>query len=178
LVLALVAVALFATPVPTALGATPLTGEIFTGTGLSTGSGSCPTTAGHLVGGSGTFTVSGTATGSYAGSFVAHGNWSFWGDRQPYSVRYSSATFTVTSGTTTITGTDNFSYPGAGYIGFSCGPSGALSYSFYVFARYTVVIHSPGEADQTYQGPAKMTATFDTDLTPKAIASVSETFTG
>src|SRR3954466_15641378 len=89
-----------------ASAASTLTGENLNGASASGNSGACGTP---------TYSVTGTATGPYPGTFTETGSWSL-------GSNVFSATFTTASGTTTITGskTANRSTPGlAGSFGCS-----------------------------------------------------------
>lgn len=93
-----------------------LTGETLSGTtSASENSGLCPTA---------TYMVNGTATGPYPGTFSETGT---------VSVTQFSATFTIVSGSTLITGTKSFPFGGCG-DGFGLGLSAAA---------YTAVINTP-----------------------------------
>ena len=94
--------------VPSAAAATvpSLTGETLTGASAQGNERACLTP---------TFSVSGTATGPYSGTFTESGTWA------PLAFSFST-TFTVTSGTTTITGSKAFSRSTPGLSGFfDCG---------------------------------------------------------
>src|SRR5205823_5299008 len=56
-----------------------------------------------------------TATGPYPGTFTETGTWSL--DSQVFS-----ATFTITSGTTIVTGSKTAPFSGLGTFSFSCAP--------------------------------------------------------
>ena len=106
-----------------ALAATPpstLSGETLNGTG--TGFSECP---------SPTFTISGTAGNPYPGTFSETGNW---------TTTSFSATFTIISGTTTITGSKS---GGSG----TCDPdpqnAGTIPESATQSGPYTATIHTP-----------------------------------
>ena len=105
--------ALAAAPPPT------LSGEALNGTG--TGSSLCP---------SPTFTVSGTAGNPYSGSFSETGNWT--------STSFS-ATFTIISGTTTITGSKS----GGSGTCVNDPQMGTIPESASQTGPYTATIHTP-----------------------------------
>jgi hypothetical protein len=113
-----------------AAGASMLTGETLNGASSQGNSGEClyPT-----------YSVSGTATGPYPGTFTETGTWSVW---NPFIF---SATFNITSGTTTITGskTAPLSYP-ENVRELDCGlqPPDSNRGSFFGIP-YTATIQSP-----------------------------------
>jgi hypothetical protein len=162
--------------VVSASAATPLTGEALTGAGPTTsgyGYGSC--TNRNLVQGGDGFNLSGTASGPYPGAFSATGGFSVYGHRNPpFQVRFS-AKFTITSGTTKITGSISTSYRGGGvfWLGIGCTPTGTpSSYSTGSFlVNYTAAING-----QTYQGTGKVGGTFATQI--GAQTSVGASLTG
>lgn len=147
---------------PSAMAATPLTGESFSGSGSAGISGHC-TFPGNFWG-SASFSVAGTAVGPYPGTFTETGGYSFYsvGGKQPYSLRFH-ASFTITSGTNTIAGSLSFGFPGAWIV---TGCPGATFTGLPV--SYTAAI-----AGQTYQGTAKASVSAE-----GATASVTENFTG
>jgi hypothetical protein len=115
--------ALFCSGVVVALAApTPptLSGETLNGSG--TGFSLCP---------SPTFTISGTAGNPYSGSFSETGNWT--------STSFS-ATFTIVSGTTTITGSKS---GGSGSCDADPQNSGTIPESARQSGPYTATIHTP-----------------------------------
>src|SRR5690349_2216086 len=79
---------------PSAMAATPLTGESLSGNGTASTSGRCtlPT-----IYGSGTFSVSGMATGPYPGTFTETGGYGYSSveGKQPYYLHFS-ASFSIT----------------------------------------------------------------------------------
>jgi hypothetical protein len=125
-----------------------------------------------------TFSVSGTATGPYPGTFTEAGTWA------PLSSSFS-ATFTITSGTTTITGSKTVSRGTPGLSGtFDCGADPS---TFDVTGvPYTATIHSPNGSfhDEgvstvyiaiTGSGAATLTESFASSLAqPVLIAPTSK----
>lgn len=117
------------------------------------------------------FSASGTATGPYTGSFTESGSFSLSGYRNPPWSIHFSASFTITSGATTITGT----FASAPYawwsVGFICNSSGGVAgYSVSGRANYTATING-----QPFQGTATVGGTFY--ATAGAQDSVSEDVT-
>jgi hypothetical protein len=153
-----------------ASASTPLTGEVLSGTG-TTSNGSCH----QGVSGKASFSVSGPATGPYPGMFVASG--SAWvsglnqhGIGAPAS---ESGTFTITSGTTTITGTFRpVSFGEHANVSYSCPTFGFYGLSIY----YTAVING-----QTYTGngfAGRPADQFDTSpASHKNLATTNTSFT-
>jgi hypothetical protein len=96
------------------------------GLGLSSAAAAVPTLTGEMLSGSSSqgnshvcltpnFSLSGTASGPYPGSFMESGTWA------PLDSSFTT-TFTITSGTTTITGAKTFSRGTPGLSGFfDCG---------------------------------------------------------
>ena len=125
-----------------------------------------------------TFGVSGTATGPYPGAFTEAGTWA------PLSFSFS-ATFTITSGTTTITGSKAVSRGTPGLSGtFDCGADPS---TFDVTGvPYTATIHTPNGSfhDEgvstvyiaiTGSGAATLTESFASSLAqPVLIAPTSK----
>jgi hypothetical protein len=103
------------------------------------------------------------ATGPYPGTFRESGGYSYSSvaGKQPYYLHFS-ASFTITSGGATITGSLVFRYPGAWVV---VGCPGAMFSNLPV--NYTTVV-----GGQTYQGTAKV------GVSAKAEAAVSQSFTG
>jgi hypothetical protein len=117
------AVALVLTVSPTTASAvSTLTGEQLSGNSSSGSSGLCP---------SPTYSVSGTATGQYPGTFTEAGTWSI----TDFS---SNITFTITSGTTTITGSKRIT---GGSI--ECTDDATLPTGASVTVSYAATIHTP-----------------------------------
>jgi hypothetical protein len=116
--------------VPLAAAPTPstLTGEAFSGSGgnFSTCLLATP------------YSVSGTASGPYAGTFTETGTMSF-----PTSGGAGvSAAFTITSGTTTITGSESGTIGVGGVTGSgSCADD--LTFGSFTGVPYTATIHTP-----------------------------------
>jgi hypothetical protein len=109
----------------TASAASTLTGESLNGISASGNSGTCPTT----------YSVSGFAFGPYAGTDTEAGTW----DRNTGNF---STTFTITSGTTTITGSTLGTFVGGEVHGtISCLPSPPILQL--VGVPYTATIHTP-----------------------------------
>jgi hypothetical protein len=134
----------------TASAVSTLTGETLRGGGLGGSPPDCST--GTLL------SVSGNATGPYAGPFTETGTWTL-------SPPIFSANFTITSGTTTITGSKSGSQ-----FQISCGSRTDLNAS----VPYTATIHTPdgnfhdeGTATVsgfTSTGRAELTETFTSSL--------------
>jgi hypothetical protein len=147
-----------------ASAASTLTGENLTGASASGNSGACPTP---------TFSVSGTATGPYPGTFTESGSFTL-GPPFPFS-----ATFTITSGTTTITGSKTGRLNGGG----SCSNSGGDATTV---IPYTATIHTPSGnfhdegtssviVQITASGAATLTESFTSSLTaPVPVAPTSK----
>ncbi len=117
----------------TASAVSTLTGESFIGSSSSGNSGLCP---------SPTFSVSGTATGPYPGTFTESGIWTAPPFPPPpisHAKDTFSATFTITSGTTTISGSTRAIAPG----GLFCGFGAHADFGFAgVPLSYTATIHT------------------------------------
>jgi hypothetical protein len=104
-----------------------LTGESLSGSSSSGNTSWCPTP---------TFSISGTATGPFPGTFSEAGSWDM--RSGPFT-----ATFTITSGTTTVTGSktaDTVSPPTFG--GMSCGVHRG-AFANFTYAPYTATIRTP-----------------------------------
>ena len=173
LVPAMIAIVLLAATAPRALAVNSLSGEGLTGTGKSTGgstSGGCPNRASES--GSMGFSASGTATGpSYPGSFSETGSFSLSGIRNPPWTIHFSATFTIKSGNTKITG--SFASPSHAWwgVGFICNSAGGVAgYSLSGPVTYTATING-----QTFQGTGSFTGTLYAQS--GATDSVSESVT-
>jgi hypothetical protein len=144
-----------ASPV-TASAQSTLTGETLSGSSSQGNSGTCPAP---------TFSVDGTASGPYSGTFQESGTWSPGGPT-------FSATFTITSGTTTITGSKT--RVGGSWV-LSCSATGnAFAHS--PQSPYTATIHTPNgnfhdegtsavDASTTGAGAATLTESFTSSLT-------------
>jgi Carboxypeptidase regulatory-like domain len=172
LVPAMIAIVLLAATAPRALAVNSLSGEGLTGTGKSTGgstSGGCPNRASES--GSMGFSASGTATGPYPGSFSETGSFSLSGIRNPPWTIHFSATFTIKSGNTKITG--SFASPSHAWwgVGFICNSAGGVAgYSLSGPVTYTATING-----QTFQGTGSFTGTLYAQS--GATDSVSESVT-
>lgn len=145
---ALAAIVLFAAAAQSASAAIPLAGEGLSGAGLSTG-GTCYVALGASTG----FSVSGTASGPYPGSFSETGTFSGWSSLSGHHLTRLDAAFTITSGTTTITG----SFVGGSE--YEPGPfciQGHLAGGVTVNLPVTSTVTIDG---QTFQGPGSVRAT-------------------
>jgi hypothetical protein len=153
----LAAVAFFAAAVQAASAATPLDGERLTGAGPSTGNtlyknGNC-----YIWWGGMGFSISGTASGPYPGSFSETGSFSL-----PLNLKTGlrvykfNATFTITSGTTNIMGTLSASLTFNAPIICSAGHVTGIHLGG-IGVGYTATING-----QTYQGPADVGGTLYT----------------
>jgi hypothetical protein len=143
--------------VASAAAAVPsLTGETLTGASSQGNERACLTP---------TFSVSGTAAGPYAGTFTEAGSWA----QLDFSF---SATFTVTSGTTTtITGSKAFSRSTTGLSGFfDCGGDPATMDLTGV--PYTATINTP---DGSFHDEG--TSSLDVLIFASGAATLTETFT-
>jgi hypothetical protein len=161
---------------PSASAATPLTGEALAGGGTtSNAGGSC---AGVYPTGTAAFSVSGAATGPYPGSFVESGHVSF-GRFVIASVRqvYESATFTITSGRTTITG-NLIQRIARAVVAPACSQKGLVSFTIYsMLINYTAVINGHTYQGTGFAGPSD----FYTNLAlkpQKGLAGTRNSFTG
>jgi 5-hydroxyisourate hydrolase-like protein (transthyretin family) len=176
LIPALAAIALFAAP--SASAATPLTGEALNGTATTTsgqGYGNCLNRG--TVGASANFNASGPATGPYAGKFVeVNGSAGMSGYRNPPWRLTLGIPFTITSGTTTITGRITNPYPWMGGIGFICNSTSVVGFTAGAnWATYTAMITVPGRAPQTINGKVQVIGNFSTQ--PGAQTSITAKFT-
>jgi hypothetical protein len=130
-----------------------LTGETLNGSSSSGNSFACP---------SPTYSVSGTTTGPYPGTFTETGTWN------PFQASFS-ATFAITSGTATISGSKTG----------SLSPGGSLSCEFFGISRavltvpYTATIHTPN-GNFHDEGTSAVTATIPVS---SGAATLTETFT-
>jgi hypothetical protein len=169
--LSLIPVLVALSAAPSASAATPLTGEALAGSGkTSNASGSC---ASLYPTGTTDFSVSGAATGPYPGNFTERGHASF-GRVITASIRqvYESATFTITSGSTTITGNLK-SLTLAASVAPVCNKSKLVSFTIYRnFINYTAVING-----HTYQGTG-FAGPSDFDLPSGSPAYIRDSFTG
>jgi hypothetical protein len=144
-----------------------LTGESLSGSSSSGNTWSCAPS----------FSVSGTATAPYPGTFSESGSWT-----QNFDF---NATFTITSGTTTITGTKGPKWGAGG--GASCVTGGGVGASdIEASTPYTATIHTPSgnfHDEGTSQvtglvrefGTATLTESFTSSLTqPVLIAPTNK----
>jgi hypothetical protein len=100
----------------------------------------------------GKFTVSGTATGSYPGTFTESGKLGISGTGGPYGTfgGYFNAQFSIASGSTTITGSLSQSGVTVGHCAM-WGPDYRL---FNAPVAYKAVVNTPGQPQRTCQGAA------------------------
>src|SRR6202011_4216329 len=139
-------------PALSAAAATMLTAETLNGAGTTSGGGICIPSS-HWIGRQ--FQVAGTASGPYPGTFTEVGSFKASGLRNPPWFVSFSASFTITSGTTTITGTITAPWPTATFTQiFSCPSTVSLPN---LTMTYSAVINT-----QTYTGSAKVNGTFNT----------------
>jgi hypothetical protein len=150
--LGLVALALAVSPA-TASAVSTLTGETLSGSSSQGNSPACP---------SPTFSVSGTATGPYPGMFAESGTWS------PSNPTTFSATFTITSGTTTIIGNKT---RGPSFTLLSCGTAGGAS-AILPQSPYTATIPTPN-GNFHDEGTSAVSVT----ITESGAATLTESFT-
>ena len=190
LIPALAAVAVLAAPAASASAASPLTGETLTASGTAT------TTNGsaggfrnciqrYVLGASATFNASGTATGPYPGPFVeTQGSASLFDTVMHNQLSQSalSVPFTITSGTTTITGTiSNYQssrFPNLGPLGglgFLCNGPTVVGLNVNATATYTATIQR-GKASQAISGQAHVGGSLSTK--PGVQTSLTASFTG
>jgi hypothetical protein len=183
---ALAAVAVLAAPAASASAATPLTGETLTGTATTTngGGGGFRNCIQHYVfSANATFNASGNATGPYPGSFVENqGSASLFDTVIHNQLSYDnlSVPFTITSGTTTITGTishyqSTLMIGALGGFGFLCSGPIVVGLSVNTPATYTATIHT-GQASQAIIGQAHVGGSLSTK--PGAKTSLTASFTG
>jgi len=189
LIPALAAVALFAAPAASASAVTPLTPETLTGA-VTTTSGSASAfrncSQRYVVSASATFNSSGDANGPYPGSFVeGQGSTSLFDTviHNQLSQSALSVPFTITSGSTTITGTiSNYQYsrfPNLGPLGglaFLCQGPTVAGLNVNTTASYTATIQLPGQAPQAISGQAQVNGTISTQ--PGAQTTLTARFTG
>jgi hypothetical protein len=117
---------------------------------------------------SATFQATGTATGPYPGPFTATGSASLHGNYGPLAEGYLGIGFTITSGSTTITGTITRNPL---YGGVNCGGSIGFSTSS---ATYTATIQA-GNTTQTISGAAAVAGGLHTQ--PGSQGSLNATLT-
>jgi hypothetical protein len=142
---------------PPAAAESTLTGQTLSGSSSQGNSVACPAP---------TYRVSGTATGPYPGMFEESGTWSLSGGGNPPF----SATFTITSGTTTITGSKTRGEPPWGFscdpgLGFAAGANTSRS-------PYTATIHTPS-GNFHDEGTSAVTV----NITSSGAATLTESFT-
>ena len=138
----------------TASAASTLTGETLNGSSSTGNSGACSGTS---------FSLTGTAAGPYAGTFQESGTWAVVTFPFPFS-----ATFTITSGTTSITGSKSGTLgPGSAGCGFIF-PARAIVTG----APYTATIHTPN-GNFHDEG----TSSLNVDITALGAATLTESFT-
>ena len=132
-----------------------LTGETLSGSSSQGNDRACTTP---------TFSVSGTAMGPYPGTFTETGTWA------PLSTT-ASTTFTITSGTTTITGSKTVFRGIPGLSGtFDCGADPTTLDLTGV--PYTATIHSP---DGSFHDEG--VSTVHIEITASGAATLTESFT-
>ncbi len=132
-----------------------LTGETLPGSSTSGNSGVCFTP---------TYSVGGTASGPYPGTFSETGGWSQMGVDS-----LLNATFTITSGTTTVTGSKAGPLSKPGDF-LACGLSGGQAVVQAV--PYTAVIHTP-DGNFEDRGVSNVSVT----ITKGGAATLTESFT-
>jgi hypothetical protein len=189
LIPALAAVAVLAAPAASASAASPLTGETLTASGTATttnGSASAFRNCAqrYVIRASATFNASGKATGPYPGSFVeTQGSVSLFNTVIHNQLSYSalSVPFTITSGTSTITGTISHYQSSLlswylGGFGFLCNGPTVVGLSVNATATYTATIQVPGQAPQAISGQAQVSGSLSTQ--PGAQTSLTDSFTG
>jgi hypothetical protein len=167
---ALATVVVLAIAAQPASAATALSGEALTGAGPSTGGSTNGNCNMNRLGGSMDFSISGTASGPYPGSFAETGSFSYTSTlgQDPGSVGFK-AKFTITSGATTIKGSvANQSSLGSAYpICNSAGQLLGFSVSGLPITYTTIHGHA--------QGTGSLSGTFYT--TAGAQDSLSESLT-
>jgi hypothetical protein len=187
LIPALAAVALLAAPAASALGASPLAGETLAGTATTTngsGGGFRNCTQRYVFSASATFNASGKATGPYPGLFVENqASASLFETviHNQLSDDGLSAPFTITSGTTTITGTISHSQSSLnpGFLegfGFLCNGPTVVGLNVNTTATYTATIQAPGQASQVISGQAHVGGSLS--IKPGVQTSLTASFTG
>ena len=176
-------------PAGSASAASPLTGETLAVTATTSSGGgaagpSCTSTQRAIATASATFNASGTATGPFGGSTVeTQGSASLLETVIHNRVSYDSLSvpFTITSGTTTITGTIThgqtslLSIPLPGF-GFLCNGSSVVDLQVNTTATYAATIEMPGQAAQDISGQAYFRGILYTQT--GAETSLTESFTG
>ena len=187
LIPALAAVAVLAAPTASASAATPLTGETLIGAATTT-SGSAygfrNCIQRYVIGAGATFKASGQATGPYPGSFVGEqGSASVFDTVIHNQLSYDglSVPFTITSGTSTITGTISHGQStlvigGLWGFGFLCHGPTVVGLSVNTPATYTATIQVPGQASQAISGQAYVSGSLSTQL--GAQTSLTDSITG
>jgi hypothetical protein len=154
-----VALALAVSPA-SASAVSTLTGESLSGSSSSGNSRTCPTP---------TYSVSGTATVPYPGTFTESGTWTIQGS-DPFS-----ATFTITSGANTITGTKSaeiLTTPGVSFTDVGCVNVGADPAAAHLTGvPYTATIHTPSGSFHD-----EGTSVVDVDITESGAATLTESF--
>ena len=130
-----------------------LTGESLSGISSSGNTSACPTA---------TYSVSGDATGPYAGTFSESGSWSIVG-------RTFTATFTITSGTTTVSGSESLGGGSFNYL--FCGEAAGVDLRD---SSYTATINTPS-GNFHDEGTSPNVGIFVIGTT--GAASLEETFT-
>jgi hypothetical protein len=186
LIPALAAVAVLAAPAASASAASPLTGETLAGTATTTngsayGFRNCIQR--YVLGASATFNASGKAAGPYPGSFVENqGSASLFDTVMHNQLSYDglSVPFTITSGTTTITGTishyqSTLMIGALGGFGFLCSGPTVVGLNVNTPATYTATIQR-GKASQAISGQAHVGGSLSTK--PGVQTSLTDSFTG
>jgi hypothetical protein len=137
-----------------------LAGETFSSTSGSV-SGTC--TSPNI--GSFTFSTSGTATGPYPGTFTESGSFTI-----NSGVTAFSATFAITSGTNTVSGSKSLLGGGGGACDFPVNPIGIINIVPAITTTYTATING------AYQDTGTATVNLD-GIESGALTLFSETFT-
>jgi hypothetical protein len=163
-----VAAVLFAVPTTSLAAGTnqPPTGETLNGDNTGPGPFSSAITCQSLTAGTLTFTISGLALGPYPGTFTESGTVTISGG----VVTSFSASFTITSGSTTLTGTKTgpVSSPGSGQC-VENPPEFPLGTNFFEAvgfdATYQVTITGPAGTN-TFTGPVANSFNFTSGVFP------------